>query len=363
MFGIDDAILGGALSFGGSLLSGFGARSAAKKQQKVANAWAYVNNLKAQQEAERKSNEDKAIGERMVQQASATGREMIARADAMDDFDAARYKADWGDKFAFDMSNFMSAGQKAGFNPVTWLNSGAMSFFDNRNVAASMSQFYDNRAVKESLLVAGYGMNAGQMATAGYQQMSPSTATFQSPESVNVPSVAQAIGGAVTAGSNQYFALEQNQQRFDLQKQYLGSIMAAVQKGRASGNKLAGLGTPAFSTTGGTRVSGGARDVSTPPPYGITDTRNATADEVTKYYGQAIGEGAGILKGIGDAWRSMFPYQANPAKDYGFGTGFAPNIANDRLPRGSFMVPEAWSSWLKGGQAVEQPSWPPLFGN
>lgn len=81
MFGIDDILIGSALSFGGSLLSGFGAASSAKKQQKMAIA------LQAAADAHNQS----------------VGREMLAR-----------YAPEQIPKDAY----------AAGYNPVTWL--GAM---------------------------------------------------------------------------------------------------------------------------------------------------------------------------------------------------------------------------------------------
>lgn len=88
MFGVDDLILGG-LSLGGSLLSGFGAQSSAKKQAKIEAAYQYQNYL-LQVERNRINKEE--------------GDSIIARYDPV--------------------KNLVPDAQAAGFNPVTW--AGAM---------------------------------------------------------------------------------------------------------------------------------------------------------------------------------------------------------------------------------------------
>lgn len=98
MFGIDSLILGG-LSAAGSLLSGLGASSAAKKQAKIQAAYEYQNYM---------------LQESINAQNKAQGQQIVTMYDP-----ATRVVGD---------------AAKAGFNPVTWLN--AMG-----GMYASMTQY------------------------------------------------------------------------------------------------------------------------------------------------------------------------------------------------------------------------------
>lgn len=82
-----------------------------------------------------------------------------------------------------NVDEFMAAGKKAGYNPVTWLNSGALSLFKTttgHNTAAAMS------------------MMMGQ------------PATLQ-----RVPSALEGLGGALSAGVNTFGSLYQTQMKLD----------------------------------------------------------------------------------------------------------------------------------------------------
>lgn len=230
MFGIDDAILGGVLSFGGKLLSGLGASRSAKKQQQAADQRTLAANRINQV-----LQEDKNIIDRDY------GLAFIRQADALPSFDIAAFKRDFGDE-TFNMSDFMAAGRAAGFNPVTWLNSGMAAYFDTRAYAS----FYDNRAERTALR------------DRGIQMISPGITPWQAGETVAIPSTLSAIGGAVSAGAETWSAATASANRLTAQQAGMNALLSAVQKGRASGNALSGVGTPAFSTAGSLVTGGGA---------------------------------------------------------------------------------------------------------
>ncbi|AXH76441.1 MAG: hypothetical protein [Microviridae sp.] len=188
-FGIDDLILGG-LSLGGSLLSGLGAQSSAKKQAKIEAAYQYQNYLL---QVER-NNINKQIG-----------------IDLVDRYGGA---------------NIAQDAYKAGYNPVTWL--GAMG-----GMYGNLTQY------GESLKVG-----------TDYMQSAPTT---------QVPSTLSVIGNAISAGASTLNSASQNSKRVDAQNfattmQYVSN----VQKMRASGNSMAGLGTPFFESAGQVLSGGGA---------------------------------------------------------------------------------------------------------
>lgn len=207
MFGIDDAILGAGLSFGGKLLSGLGAgQSASKANKRAANLQAFAD---AQNQV-LQANKNAADAD--------LGKSLIARADSVP---------------SVDTSAWMAAGQAAGFNPVTWLNAGTLSLFDNR---AMQQAFISQGTAMQSPGVTNYGV-ANQQA---------------------VPSVMSAIGGAITAGADSYSTSVQAAAKNSTAQQGIAAVLAAIQKSRAGGNQLAGLGTPAFSMAGALTSGGGA---------------------------------------------------------------------------------------------------------
>lgn len=114
---------------------------------------------------------------------------------------------------------------KAGFNPVTWM--GMMG-----------------------------GMYAG-MTQYGWSLQKPE-AYFQSAPRTAVPSPLQAIGGAISAGTSTLASAHANTQRVDAANQAsMLSYLAGVQRARAGGNAMSGLGTPAFNSIAGQVMSGG----------------------------------------------------------------------------------------------------------
>lgn len=114
---------------------------------------------------------------------------------------------------------------KAGFNPVTW---GAM-----------MGGLYQN------MTQYGWALQKPEL----YFQSAPKTA---------VPSTLSAIGGAISAGATTLASAHANTQRVDAVNQSaMLQYLSSVQRARAGGNALSGLGTPAFDSTPRQVLSGG----------------------------------------------------------------------------------------------------------
>lgn len=241
MFGVDDLILGG-LSFGGSLLSGFGARSSAKKQQKLQAAYEYVNKVRQE--------EQNAANERNFMFAQATNREAFDRM-------VAGNKA-LGQRMidASSGSALVADAGIAGFNPVTWL-SGMGSRYASQALAGwqlQQEQMFEEQAYQ------------GQQ----YMMQAPTT---------QVPSVIQAIGGAVSAGASSLQQSLMNNKRVESANQSaMLQYLASVQRARQGGNAMSGLGTPAFNTTRSpVTLGGGTLRADKVNAWGI-ETKNPTAE-------------------------------------------------------------------------------------
>lgn len=190
------SLLLGGLSAAGSLFSGLGARSAAKSQQRRQDAY-----------------------DAMARMANAQLSETILR-------DVPK--------------RVVSDAAAAGFNPVTWLNGGALGFYNNA-----------------------YSL----------QQWSPSQA-------INIPSVGQAVGAAITSGANAFGQQFRFEQKLGFEASALAAKLGAFGGRNASlpgadaispiQSALGGAGTPYISAGGliTNRGAGGLSLQSVPSGWG-----------------------------------------------------------------------------------------------
>lgn len=202
------ALLGPALSFGSSLLSGLGSRQSAKKQQKLQAAYEYQNYM--QQQEDNRANRDFVI-----------------------EYDARR--AEIGNDLR-DWSNVLrqwSAGSQivhdatqAGFNPVTWV--GAMGGMYQARDA------YANALLSES---------AQYRTPSLWQQQS----YMQNAPTAQVPSVLEAVGGAAQAGVNTLLSDWRAADSRNFQREMLSTQIAAIAAN--GGRPSSALGVPAAQRT------------------------------------------------------------------------------------------------------------------
>lgn len=207
MFGIDDAILGLGLSFGGKLLSGLGAGQSASKANKRAvnlQAFADAQNQRLQADANA-ANAD-------------LGRGLVARSDALP---------------AVDLAAWQAAGDAAGFNRASWLQAGTLSLFDNRQ---------EKTALLED----------------GTRLQSPGLTTYGVASQQAVPSALSAVGAGVSSLGSTFTDMADNAAKLAEKQTMMQQFLSGVQKARASGNPLAGLGTPSFDYSGASLTGGGA---------------------------------------------------------------------------------------------------------
>lgn len=232
MFG---ALIGPALSFGSSLLSGLGARQSAKKQQKMQAAYEYQNYM--QQQEDNRANRDFQI-----------------------EYDARRYEIgndlrDWSQYYR-DRSEgtaMVNDANRAGFNPVTWIN--AMGGMYQQMQAGGLSLLSEAAQYRTPSL---------------WQQQS----YMQNAPTAQVPSMMEAVGGALQSGVNTFLSDRRVTQSQDFQREMLQTQISAIQ--RNGGRPTSAIGVPAsqrtffgsgqlpYAVTAGAAVAGR----SPPPPPG-----------------------------------------------------------------------------------------------
>ncbi|AXH78109.1 MAG: hypothetical protein [Microviridae sp.] len=216
-----DPLMGGLISGGLSLLSGFGAQSAAKKQAKKQAA----ADMLAQMENARLTAEKNAKNE-------ALGREMLATPRTKD---VMERNYSWVDTDAM-----MKAAEASGFNPATWLNAGGMQ-------AYTQTQHE------------GHEIEYGAFADKAFALMSPESALVTASQAQNIPSTMSVFGNAASSAFGEYQKLDAQQQSQEFQKELLGIQLNAIRQNRAgSTTQTVNQGTPSYSTSGGTTTRGGA---------------------------------------------------------------------------------------------------------
>lgn len=233
------ALLGPALSFGSSLISGLGARQSAKKQAKIQAAYEYQNYLLQQQDNERNT----ALTQWKNEQNYMLGGEVLAR---------------------WDRNKLVQDADRMGFNPVTYANAFGPSY-------AAMEQFGWQLRSPEILL------------TNSYMQNAPTT---------QVPSTTEAFGSALQAGVNTFLADQRLAQSQDFQREMLATQIAAIQ--RNGGRPTSAMNVPAAQRTffGSGQIpyavaAGSQRTQKIPGELGFSDWKPGDVD-VTSPYGYGV---------------------------------------------------------------------------
>lgn len=240
-------MLGAAIAAGASLISGIFGRNDAKKQ------------AKKEEKAIREAN---AAATRAAEDMNRTVR---ARADAaaLVPVQTERESVSEG---SVDMAGFMAAAEQNGFNPLTFLRSGALSLFA-RTHTNDWTCTTGERAMEAAI--------QGQH----IPQLSPVIAQTQ------VPGMGTVFGNALTSGANQYLSdlsqQQNNQFQMDLVRAQLGGIDRS-----GSGTGRSGYVPQAFMA--GSITSQGGSSVSSPAeiPGMFVDVRDNNPRSNT--YGQVF---------------------------------------------------------------------------
>lgn len=234
----------GPLIAGGlSLVSGLGARQSAKSQQKRQAANDMIANQVNEARIAEKNRRNLELGKALLKTKETT-REQI---------NETRTETTALDNYSYvDVDGMMDAAERAGFNPVTWLNAGGMQAYTQTGTRGVTESTYkaDNTTTRR-----------GHNAAAAYALMSPESALMTASQATNIPSIAEAVGNAGKAAFDVYRQDAARQQSQDFQRELLGLQLDAIQRNRGSGvtgGTQVGNGTPSYSTNGSTVTRGGS---------------------------------------------------------------------------------------------------------
>lgn len=254
-------MLGAAIAAGASLIGGLFGRSDAKKQ------------ARKEEKAIRAANEAaKATADLM-------NRQVRARADAAALVPVAteRESVSAG---GMDMTRFLADAEKGGFNPLTYLRSGAASLYATQETA-DWSCTTGERAMDAAL--------AGQH----MPNLQPVISQTR------VPGVGEVLGNALTTGANQFLSDLSVKQNNEFQMQLLNRQLAGANSAGAYSGSRSGYVPAAFlhgsvRKTSGPQVAGGNKTLNwgtTPkaPFEPITEFDDAVAsvDQVTTLFRDA----------------------------------------------------------------------------
>lgn len=225
-------LLGAALSGGLSLLSGLGAQKSAKSQQRRQIAMDEENRRYNQYVTDLANSHNEALGRELANVPVVTHSRV-------------------------DVDNMMEDAARAGFNPVTWLQSGAL-------------QAYTQSAVT--------GANAAE----GFRMMMHSPALSTGSTAINIPSSLSVVGDAGQAALKSYQTDDRLMQSQAFQERMLGLKLSQLQSGGGRSG-MPGFGSTPFIqssgnyvTRGGMASTSGALTERTPQE--VTPTLNGYAE-------------------------------------------------------------------------------------
>lgn len=237
-------IPGALIAAGTSLLSGLFGRSSAKKQAKKEEAAIRAANEKAQEMAAQMNREARA-------RADAAALVPVQTEKAHAESQLSRSSTSGG----VDMAGFMAAAKDNGFNPLTFLRSGALSLFAKSDTVSETILEMEDWACTT-------GERAMDAAIQGQYipQLSPVIS------STKVPGIGEVFGNALTTGANQYLSDLSQQQNNQFQMDLLNRQLAGANQRGAYNGPRSGYIPQAF-LTGGSATSAGPGVGGSTPAY------------------------------------------------------------------------------------------------
>lgn len=229
-------LLGAALSGGLSLLSGFGAQSSAKSQQRRQLAYdEYARNWN-QGQINNLNNARQSYGEKLLSQPDV----------------ATSENSSW-----VDVEGMMSAANRAGFNPVTWIQNGGLQAYTQSSSRNTSTNY-----------------------AAAYEMMLPQLNLINASTAVNVPSALSVIGDAGQAALKSFQTDARLQESQAFQERLLGLKLDSIQKGKSRVPGFAGM--LSTGTSGGYTTRGGMASVNNAltdrTPQEVTPTLNGYSE-------------------------------------------------------------------------------------
>lgn len=222
---------------------------------------------------------------------------------------------EWGD---VDVDAMMAAAEKAGFNPATWLNAGALSAYTRRN---SETKMRDTTRIQTTTKGKNVSTVYGSYADKAYGLMSPQTYQTSAAPQTAVASPAQAIVGGIADGFKYYSDGQIRQDNQDFQRGLLNLSLDAASKrllapgvgggnvGGASTNGLNGALSAIVKGLGQlTMPKTGDRNATNPNSVGSgwkIDPTVVDAEQGETRYGDIAQELFGIKNAISDTMYNM----------------------------------------------------------
>lgn len=354
-------LLLGGLSAGASLLAGFGNQRAAKKQAKTQAAKEYIANELNKRNIMRTNKAKQKLALKL-------GKELKNTKEVTTTTSSHAGESRQDNYSYVDTAGMMAAAEKAGFNPVTFVNAGGLQAYTQ---TGSLSREWSSDEVTETRS----GHNAVAVANLKAQLMTPETFLMDAGVAQNIPDIFSVLGDAAGAGIKSYSDQANINDAQDLQRELLNTKLAAIQKQAGSNRGLSF--TPSISTSGGSRTTGSPSgggsgrsgglstggkggtwqnpvplEMDEPPK--VTNPHIAYGGRVNPFladaggaWTQRYGEGVEVLAGVGiaaaDAKENMSPFwrrylglddkrsgwdrllgEANDAAKWMFGPGFGP---------------------------------------
>lgn len=326
------------LSAGGSLLSSIGAGQASAKQGRLQMIEDNMNRLR---------NDEKLAGINLER--VKLGRELLTVPQKT--YQAVAQSTTSSTRGDVDIDAMMAAAEKAGFNPETFLNAGALQYYA-RSWADS---FVNTQQWDES---------EGHNAAEAFKMMLPEYALSTPSQVPQQHSMLSALGGALTAGTNAFGTQLRADQSYDLQLARLlaGNSLQGMGLGNGNGfaqviqprtNQIgiqprAGLSGAAGGGGGESKLSDapypqnwkpGDIDVSNPYQNLWIDSRAPNAEMKSDRYGDVWEELFGTANMVQDIYRNVAGETT-----YDTGKRLGINIGSFRQPGDTSLSP-AFGRW------------------
>ena len=174
----------------------------------------------------------------MMSSISKSNQERIAKANAQEVAWIERVQASMkraSKAPVIDVEKFHKDAERLGFNPVTYLQSGALSMYNQRADAMATAQILASKTPYHY-----YERDTGQLQESGM-------------------STGEAFGNALTSGVSAYLSAQQQIDQNDFAKQMQATAIAAQNQrygGRSTSQQFAAAAAPATVSTGATRIKG-----------------------------------------------------------------------------------------------------------
>lgn len=354
---MDPLTIGLALaSAGGSALSSMGAGQASAKQGRLQMIEDNMNRLRNDEKLADVNKKREALGRELLTIKKTSGSTVIQENETRGG-SSGRTGGD------VDIDGMMAAAEKAGFNPMTFLNAGALQFYA-RGWSENENWSYDKQTNNTQT------WSENDYADEAFKMMLPEYALSTASQVPAQSSGLSALGGALTAGANTFGNLNKANQAYDLQLARLLGGAATQGMGLSDGNgfnsvitsgaspiarALAGLssaGQP--GGTAGTSATAGAGTYDAPWPAKwkpgdvegtnlfrnlFIDSNAPNAEAASDRYGDVFEELFGAANVVQDAYRNIAGETT-----YDTGKRLGINIGDYKKPADTSLSP-AFGRW------------------